>query len=196
MVVFWFILITLAVFLLMEGVAWASHRWIMHGWGWNWHQSHHEPRTGLLEKNDLYAVVGSATGFGLFLIGYLTGSWPVYAVAAGVTGYGIAYAVFHDGLVHQRWPFTWVPRHGYLRRLIQAHRLHHAVMTRGGSVSFGFLIAPDPKALAAELKALRAARNRQRLASADSCQFLPTQTSSADEHDEHIPAGDAQDLRR
>jgi beta-carotene 3-hydroxylase len=53
-----------------------------------------------------------------------------------------------------------VPRRGYLRRLIQAHRLHHAVMSRGGAVSFGFLIAPDPVALHAELKRLRAERRR------------------------------------
>lgn len=157
----WFALVVIAVFFLMEVVAWASHRWIMHGWGWAWHQSHHAPRTGLFETNDLYAVVGSVVGFGLFLTAYLTQSWVIYAVASGVTLYGLAYEIFHDGLVHQRWPFRWVPRGGYLRRLIQAHRLHHAVMTRGGAVSFGFLIPPDPKALHQELKALRATRARK-----------------------------------
>ncbi|CAN5159440.1 hypothetical protein BH10PSE1_BH10PSE1_03110 [soil metagenome] len=158
MLALWFALIVIAVFLLMEGVAWASHRWIMHGWGWGWHRSHHEPRTGLFEANDLYAVVGSVAGFGMFLTGFLTRSWLVYALASGVTLYGLAYAIFHDGLVHQRWPFRWVPRRGYLRRLIQAHRLHHAVMSKGGAVSFGFLIPPDPKALHAELKQLRQER--------------------------------------
>ena len=158
MLALWFALLVIAVFFLMEVVAWASHRWIMHGWGWAWHQSHHEHRTGLFEKNDLYAVVGSVVGFSLFLTAWLTQSWVVYAVASGVTLYGMAYEIFHDGLVHQRWPFRWVPRGGYLRRLIQAHRLHHAVMTRGDAVSFGFLIPPDPKALHLELKALRQAR--------------------------------------
>ncbi len=153
-----FIAVALGVFVLMEGVAWWSHRYVMHGWGWIWHRSHHEPRTGLFEANDLFAVVGSIAGISLFSLGWLTGSWLIYAVATGVTLYGLAYAVFHDGLVHQRWPFRWVPRHGYLRRLIQAHRLHHAVMSRGGAVSFGFLLAPDPVALHAELKRLRAAR--------------------------------------
>lgn len=157
----WFALVVVAVFFLMEVTAWASHRWIMHGWGWAWHQSHHEPRTTLFEKNDLYAVVGSVFGFGLFLTAWLTHSWLLYAIASGVTLYGVVYEIFHDGLVHQRWPFTWVPRSGYLRRLIQAHRLHHAVMTRGDAVSFGFLIPPDPKALHQELKALRRARQGQ-----------------------------------
>lgn len=156
-----FITVALGVFALMEGVAWWTHRHVMHGWGWGWHRSHHEPRTGLLEANDLYALVGSVTGFGLFSLGWATGSWLIYAVATGVTLYGAAYALFHDGLVHQRWPFRWVPKSGYLRRLIQAHRLHHAVTSRGGAVSFGFLLAPDPRALHAELKRLRAARATQ-----------------------------------
>ena len=54
-------LLLLGSFVLMEGVAWAAHKYIMHGWGWGWHRSHHEPRRGALEKNDLYAVVGAAT---------------------------------------------------------------------------------------------------------------------------------------
>lgn len=156
-----FIAVALGIFALMEGVAWWTHRHIMHGWGWGWHRSHHEPRIGLFETNDLYAVVGSVTGISLFSLGWATGSWLIYAVATGVTLYGAAYAVFHDGLVHQRWPFRWVPRSGYLRKLIQAHRLHHAVMSRGGAVSFGFLLAPDPKALHAELKRQRAGRTAQ-----------------------------------
>ena len=32
--------------LLMECVAWATHKYVMHGWGWGWHRSHHEPRRG------------------------------------------------------------------------------------------------------------------------------------------------------
>jgi len=42
-----FIAVALGVFALMEGFAWWSHRYVMHGWGWDWHRSHHEPRNGL-----------------------------------------------------------------------------------------------------------------------------------------------------
>jgi beta-carotene 3-hydroxylase len=38
-----------------------------------------------------------------------------------------------------------------MKRIIQAHRLHHAVETKHGTVSFGFIVAPRPKALKAEL---------------------------------------------
>lgn len=150
------ILVAAAAFVAMEGVAWLAHRYVMHGWGWGWHRSHHEPHDGLLEKNDWYAVVGTAAAIGLFLLAGRVQSPALQAMAAGITAYGIAYSLVHDGLVHQRWPVRWVPRGGYLQRLVQAHRLHHAVRTREDGVSFGFLLAPDPKRLAATLRARRA----------------------------------------
>ena len=44
----------LATFAAMEGVAWSSHKYVMHGFGWGWHRDHHEPHSNVLEKNDLY----------------------------------------------------------------------------------------------------------------------------------------------
>jgi beta-carotene 3-hydroxylase len=58
----------------------------------------------------------------------------------------------HDGLVHQRWPFRYIPRKGYLKRLYMAHRMHHAVRGREGCVSFGFLYAPPLDKLQAMLR--------------------------------------------
>ena len=49
-------------------------------------------------------------------------------------------------------PHRFVARSTYLKRIVQAHRLHHAVEAREGGVSFGFLYAPRPEALKAELK--------------------------------------------
>lgn len=150
------ILVAAAGFLAMEGIAWLSHRYVMHGCGWAWHRSHHEPRSGWFERNDLYALFGVALSIGLFLLAGRMQSPALQALAAGVTAYGLMYGFVHDGLVHQRWPFRYMPRNGYLRRLVQAHRLHHAVRTREGAVSYGFLIVPDPRRLATVLKARRA----------------------------------------
>ncbi len=41
----------------MEGVAYVAHRWVMHGFGWFLHESHHRARDGNWELNDLYAVI-------------------------------------------------------------------------------------------------------------------------------------------
>jgi beta-carotene 3-hydroxylase len=150
-------LITVVVSLLaMELVAVLTHRYVMHGWGWGWHRSHHEPHVGGLERNDLYAVVFAALAIALFAIG--SAVWPpLFWVAVGVTLYGALYFIVHDGLVHQRWPFRQTPRRGYLKRLVQAHRLHHAVTGREGAVSFGFLWAPPIPRLREQLRATKAA---------------------------------------
>ena len=88
---------------------------------------------------------------------YEDGAWaPGTWIGLGILGYGIIYSLIHDGLVHQRY-FRWVPRRGYARRLVQAHRLHHATIGKEGGVSFGFVFARDPAALKRELKAQRTA---------------------------------------
>ena len=135
----------------MELFAWFAHKYIMHGWGWGWHRSHHEPRVGWFEKNDLYAVVFAAIAILLIALG-TSGWYPLQWIGAGMTGYGFLYFLAHDGLVHQRWPFRHVPRHGYLKRLYQAHLMHHAVQGRQGCVSFGFLFAPPVSTLKRQLR--------------------------------------------
>ncbi len=155
------VLIVLATVAAMEGLAWASHKYVMHGFGWGWHRDHHEPHDKLLEKNDLYALFGAAISIAMFALGSPlvmgAGVWePGTAIGIGVLIYGIIYTLVHDGLVHQRY-FRWVPRGGYARRLVQAHKLHHATTSKQGGVSFGFVIARDPAALKRELKVQRQA---------------------------------------
>ncbi|WP_349975427.1 sterol desaturase family protein [Pseudomonas sp. WHRI 8519] len=137
----------------MEGLAFVAHKYVMHGWGWGWHRSHHEPRTGRFEKNDLFAVVFAGFAVALIALGNL-GVHPLEWIGAGMTAYGLLYFLAHDGLVHKRWPLRFVPRHGYLKRLYQAHLLHHAVAGKEGCVAFGFLYAPSVSKLRAQLRAL------------------------------------------
>jgi beta-carotene 3-hydroxylase len=155
------VLITLAAVAAMEIVAWASHKYVMHGFGWAWHRDHHEPHDNALEKNDLYALVGAAISIAMFALGsrMVMGDnawWPGTWIGLGVLIYGVIYTLVHDGLVHQRW-FRWVPKRGYAKRLVQAHKLHHATIGKEGGVSFGFVIARDPAKLKAELKRQREA---------------------------------------
>ena len=144
----------LATIAVMEGVAYAAHSWVMHGPGWFLHASHHRPRTGMWEANDLYAVIFAIPSIALLYAGVQLGLWPGFTwIGAGIAAYGAIYFGFHDVIVHCRIPHRYVPRSGYMKRIIQAHRLHHAVETREGSVSFGFLWAPPPEKLKARLKA-------------------------------------------
>lgn len=139
----------------MEFVAWAGHKYVMHGWGWAWHRDHHEPHDNMLEKNDLFGIVGAVLAMSMFMLGYLY-SPVLWWAAVGVTLYGAIYTFIHDGLVHQRY-FKWVPKRGYAKRLVQAHKLHHATIGKEGGVSFGFVFAEDPVKLKKELKRQREA---------------------------------------
>ena len=154
-------LLVFATVLTMEWVAWASHKYIMHGFAWAWHRDHHEPHENLLEKNDLFAIVGAVASISMFAIGspMVLGSgawWPGTWIGLGILFYGIIYTLVHDGLVHQRY-FQWVPKRGYAKRLVQAHKLHHATVGKEGGVSFGFVLARDPARLKAELRRQREA---------------------------------------
>ena len=145
------ILILLASIASMEAAAWAVHRYVMHGWGWGWHRSHHRPRDGLLERNDWYGAIFAGISLSLFVL--LPLIWaPLWWAAAGTLVYGLLYTILHDGMVHRRLPFVRAPRRGYLKRLVQAHRLHHAVREREGAVSFGFLYAPPVARLRTALR--------------------------------------------
>ena len=160
------VLLVLAAAAVMEAVAWASHRWIMHGLAWGWHRDHHEPHGRTVEKNDRFAAVGAALSIGLFAAGspLIAGSsaWaPGTWLGLGVLLYGLIYTLVHDGLVHQRW-FRWVPRRGYARQIVQAHKLHHATVGKEGGVSFGFVVARNPARLKREL-AEQAAAGRARV---------------------------------
>ncbi|MBE5074836.1 beta-carotene hydroxylase [Erythrobacteraceae bacterium E2-1 Yellow Sea] len=155
-----FLIVVSSIFA-MEWIAWSSHKFIMHGWGWGWHRDHHEPHGNVLEKNDLYALVGAGMSISMFALGspMVMGSatwWPATWIGLGILLYGVIYTLVHDGLVHQRY-FRWVPKRGYAKRLVQAHRLHHATIGKEGGVSFGFVFARDPVKLKAELKRQREA---------------------------------------
>lgn len=140
----------------MEGFAYGMHRWVMHGPGWFLHASHHRPRDGWFEWNDLYAAIFATPSIVLLLGGVRLGWWPGCAwIGAGIAAYGAIYFGFHDAIVHGRAGVRVVPRSRYLKRIVQAHRLHHAVATRNGAVSFGFLWALPPARLKRKLDRVR-----------------------------------------
>ncbi len=140
------IIIVVASIIGMEALAYFMHKYIMHGFMWSWHKTHHIPHKNKLEKNDLFGVFFALPSIIFIFIGirYL----PIlYYIGVGIGVYGLLYFVFHDMVVHQRIK-TPLPRNiSYLKRIIQAHRLHHAVEEKDGAVSFGFLYAPPIKEL-------------------------------------------------
>ena len=145
------ILLFLAAIVAMEGVAYAMHRWVMHGPGWFLHKSHHRAG-GRFEANDLYALIFAIPSI-VLLYGGVNLGWAYWTIwmGAGIAAYGAIYFGFHDVIVHGRVPHRYVARSTYMKRIVQAHKLHHATESKHGSVSYGFIYAPRPEVLKAEL---------------------------------------------
>ena len=141
--------ITIGTFLFWEFIAWFSHKYIMHGFMWTWHKSHHTVHNHATEKNDLFAVVFSIPSIVLFFyFSYVQYNPYMLSVALGIFLYGLFYLIFHDIIVHQRIKWRLWKRGKYLQRIINAHYIHHSRHTKEGCEAFGFLIAPkkyEPK---------------------------------------------------
>ena len=121
----------------MEPVAALAHRLVMHGRGWAWHRSHHQPPTGRFERNDRFPLVFAGTTIAAMAAGTrIDALGPLLPVGAGVTAYGVAYVIVHDLLVHERLGPLPGRRTRYVRWVARWHHLHHA----GGGAPYGFLV--------------------------------------------------------
>lgn len=127
----------------MEGVAWAFHKYVMHGFLWVLHEDHHRIHGRRFQKNDWFALFFAGLSFGLIYGGLSRGSDLAASAGFGVTLYGLGYFGFHDLMFHGRIPaLRFRPKSRYFTGIINAHRIHHGTVTKEGAVSFGFLFAP------------------------------------------------------
>ncbi len=138
------ILITIMTFFSMEGVAWFTHKYLMHGPLWMLHHDHHRREDGqVLERNDFFFVLFATPAILLLLLG-LQGGWSDYRiwVSAGITLYGVAYFLVHDVFIHQRFKFLRNARHPYFKAIRRAHKTHHKQLGKEGGSCFGMLLVP------------------------------------------------------
>jgi beta-carotene 3-hydroxylase len=132
-------------FMLMEPLTYLTHRFVMHGVGARLHRSHHRPGGGAFEANDAFPLAFSGLAMVATFAAYQ--GWTsrlVLAVVAGVTAYGLVYALVHDVYIHGRLRL-FGRRHAALDRLAAAHRLHH----RFGGEPYGMLWPVVPAAVRA-----------------------------------------------
>ena len=175
-----YVAIFFAALLAMEGVAWLTHRYLMHGPLWSLHRSHHRRREGRFERNDWFGVIFAAPSIVLIALG-MEGRPALLAIGLGMTAYGVVYFLVHDVLVHRRVQHAFVPSRGYLNRIVRAHLMHHRTTTKEGAVSFGFVFCDRPEKLRERLEA-----NRRRL------QDLPASRLQVREAQAGYPRADQQ----
>jgi len=137
------ILLMLATFVFMEGFAWVTHKYIMHGVMWRWHASHHAPHKHWWERNDWFGIIFGITATALIVLGSEVASLQFLMwIGFGISLYGVGYFIFHDVIVHRRIKVKYQPRSAYMKRIMKAHYIHHKVHEREGAEAFGFLYAP------------------------------------------------------
>lgn len=141
-----FILILVSIF--MEGVAWFLHKYVMHGFGWNLHEDHHRFSKGRFEKNDIFGLFFSLLSFVLILTGFLGGFDIRFPIGLGVACYGIGYFLVHDVFFHRRIKIKFRPKSKYMKRVLNAHRIHHQKSRAHEGICFGFLLASKKYAIA------------------------------------------------
>ena len=138
-----YILITLAAVCAMEFMAWFSHKYIMHGFLWRWHEDHHKPHLskGFFQKNDLFFLIYAIPSAFAYMIGLSQeGYLWLFFVGVGISIYGIIYFLVHDVFIHQR--FKWFNKlsNNYTKGILRAHGAHHANPNKENGVSFGLLV--------------------------------------------------------
>lgn len=138
-----YILLTLVVFVTMEGVTWLTHKFVMHGLGWYLHEDHHQPGyPHVFEKNDAFFVVFAIPSMLLFYFGTRGGINFMLFIGLGILLYGIGYFLVHDVLIHRRFKWFENTNNWYLRGLRKAHKIHHKHLGKEEGECFGMLFVP------------------------------------------------------
>jgi len=135
-----YILVTLGVFVIMEGITWLTHKYVMHGFLWYLHKDHHQPTPGFFEKNDAFFLIFATPSFLSIMLGAMYQNYWAVSIGAGVAMYGAAYFLVHEVIIHQR--FKWFTRSNnkYVRAIRWAHKMHHKHLDKHEGESFGMLI--------------------------------------------------------
>jgi beta-carotene 3-hydroxylase len=124
----------------MEGIAWLTHKYVMHGFLWYLHKDHHQPEPGFFEKNDAFFLIFAIPSFLLILFGTLNNtSWAV-SIGAGIALYGLAYFIVHDIIIHQRFKLFTRTNNKFIRTVRWAHKMHHKHLGPEDGESFGMLL--------------------------------------------------------
>jgi beta-carotene 3-hydroxylase len=136
------ILALISAFAGMEGVAWLTHKYVMHGILWSLHKDHHKKTSeGFFERNDFFFLFYSIPGIICIYLGYSDLNY-LFFVGIGISLYGITYFLIHDLLIHQRIEFLKRLNIRYFNALRRAHKIHHKHLNKEDGECFGLLLIP------------------------------------------------------
>ncbi len=133
----------IATFLVMEFMAWFSHKYIMHGFLWSLHRDHHKKdHDSWFERNDLFFIFYALVSTGFVLLWGEAGFWPGLPIGIGIFLYGMTYFLVHDIFIHQRFKIFRNANNRYAKAVRRAHKMHHKKIQKEEGECFGMLFVP------------------------------------------------------
>lgn len=128
----------------MEGVAWFTHKYVMHGFLWVLHKDHHDRSNhSPFEKNDFFFLIFAVPGSLFIIYGSQIGiDFFLFWIGVGITLYGAAYFFVHDLFIHQRVKVLKKTKNPYLLGIRRGHKVHHKYVDKEDGECFGMLIVP------------------------------------------------------
>lgn len=114
----------------MEFYARWAHKVLWHGPSmWHIHKTHHVQEKGFFEFNDIFGIANMIIVVPLMLWASKTqptfGSAALFGTTVGVSIFGTAYMIVHDGIHHRRFWTGPMTRVKLLKNIADAHKQHH-----------------------------------------------------------------------
>lgn len=138
----WGPLIFLATFFTMEFMAWATHKFVMHGFMWYFHRDHHVEEPGFFERNDVFFLIYAIPSWLCIMLGLMKQNFIPVWIGFGIAAYGLAYFLVHDVFIHRRLKWLKNIDNNYFRAIRKAHKVHHKHLGKEQGECFGMLIVP------------------------------------------------------
>ena len=139
MTVVLYILLVAGAYIVMEGITWLTHKYVMHGFLWYLHKDHHKTEPGFFEKNDAFFAIFAIPTIILLWFGTYRDMWWLQAIGFGIMAYGFSYFIVHDVIIHQRFKWFSKSKSTYVRAIRWAHKMHHKHLEKYEGESFGML---------------------------------------------------------
>lgn len=129
-------------FFVMEFVAWATHKYLMHGFLWFLHEDHHHVTNHTLQKNDAFFLIFAIPSWLCIMLGMMNQNNVSVWIGFGIALYGFVYFLIHEVFIHRRMKWLRDIDHPYFIAIRKAHKVHHKHLGKEHGECFGMLIVP------------------------------------------------------
>lgn len=138
----WGPLVMLVSFVGMEFMAWATHKFLMHGWMWYFHEDHHDVKPRFFERNDVFFLIYAIPSWLCIMLGMMNDKYVPVWLGYGIALYGFTYFMIHDVYIHRRFKWLRDIDHPYFMAIRKAHKVHHKHIVKEHGECFGMLVVP------------------------------------------------------